>query len=97
VLDLFGGKGKDRQYFDHNVRDYASGDWHLGIDIDASEQVTGAFKKVDKGMIAGVDGAGRLGRCMQKAQLKLEGKVRTTRRTSRPTKIAFLSENECCG
>jgi hypothetical protein len=65
LLYLFCGQGKDRQYLNHNLHNYAHytiRDWHLGINIQAFKEIPGALKKVDKGVIAGTNTDGRLKR-----------------------------------
>jgi len=66
LLYLFCCQGKDRQYLNHNLCDYVHytiSDGHLGINVEALEEIPSALEKVDKGVIAGTNIDGRLERC----------------------------------
>jgi hypothetical protein len=64
LFDLFCGQSKDGKDFNHYLHKYILhriGEYDLGIDTKAVEEMMDAFEEVDKGIIAGTDIFGRLG------------------------------------
>jgi hypothetical protein len=63
LFDLFCGQSKDGKDFNHYLHKYILhriGECDLGINAKTAEEMTDAFEKVDKGIVAGTDTIGRL-------------------------------------